>query len=491
MRKGGERIMEYILVIDQSTQGTKGILLNNQGIIVSRQDKPHEQIINENGWVSHNLDEIYKNVLSVVKLMVEEKGIEASDIKAVGICNQRETTAVWNKKGEPLNMAVVWQCNRAKEIAESLNLYKEEIYKTTGLPLSPYFSAAKMRWLLDQINTEDYKIGTIDSWLIYKLTKGEIYATDYSNASRTQLLNLKNRKWDEKICGLFGIPMEKLAEIKDSNGDFGATDFEGILNKKIPIRAVMGDSHGALYAQGCHECGMAKATYGTGSSVTLNVGLSPIESKKGLASSVGWSIDGQISFVLEGNINYTGAVISWLKNRLKIINDIKEIESVIKYSNKNDETVLVPAFTGLSAPYWKDDVKAMFYGMGPATGKAEIVKAGVECIGFQVMDVVKAMEAETKEKIKVLRVDGGATSNVYLMQFQSDMIEEQVQVSDVEELSALGVGILAGETIGLYEKEEIFRKISYNNYKPLMNSEDRKKKADLWKNAVATLTKEV
>ena len=483
--------MEYILVIDQSTQGTKGILLNNQGIIVCRQDKPHEQIINEKGWVSHDLDEIYKNVLSVVKLIVEEKGIEASDIKAVGICNQRETTAIWHENGESLNQAVVWQCNRATNIAEGLTCYKEEIYKTTGLPLSPYFSAAKMRWLLDHANIEDYKIGTIDTWLIYKLTKGEIYATDYSNASRTQLLNIKNRKWDEKICGFFGIPVEKLPEIKDSNGDFGETDFEGILNKKIPIRAVMGDSHGALYAQGCHECGMAKATYGTGSSVMLNVGSSPIESRNGLASSVGWSIDGRISFVLEGNINYTGAVVSWLKNRLEIISDTKEIESLIQSSNKRDETVLIPAFTGLSAPYWRNDVKAIFYGMSPTTGKAEIVKSGIESIGFQVMDVVKAMEAEINEKIKVLRVDGGATSNEYLMQFQSDMIEEQVQVSEVEELSALGVGILAGETIGLYEKEEIFGEISYNKYKPLMNSEDRKKKADLWKNAVATLTKEV
>lgn len=481
----------YVLSIDQSTQGTKALLFNNMGNLLCREDISHKQIISDLGWVSHNLNEIYNNTISVVKKLVENNNIDKNKIVALGISNQRETSAAWNKNtGEPINDAIVWQCSRAKEICNEIEKkgYGKMVKEITGINLSPYFPASKFSWLLENINNEtiskkDVLLGTIDSWLVYKLTEGKVFKTDYSNASRTQLLNLENLEWDKKICEIFGINRDNLADICDSNSIFGYTSFEGYLDKEIPICGVIGDSHGALFGQGCLQKGMAKVTYGTGSSVMMNVGEKPVYSENGVVTSLAWGIDGKVNYVLEGNINYTGAVISWLEKELGLVNSAQETEKLAYKANYDDTTYLIPAFTGLGAPYWSSDAKAMIYGMTRNTGKAEIARAALECIGYQIADALEIMIKDSKIDLKELRVDGGPTRNKYLMQFQSDMTNIAIQIPDTEELSGIGAAYLAGLKIGIFD-ETVFDVIKREKYIPQMTEEEREKKHKGWNEAI-------
>ena len=488
--------MKYMIGIDQSTQGTKVVLFDQNGKIVCRTDRPHRQIINEHGWVSHNMEEIWQNLLDGVKEALNQTGMDPGDLSAVGISNQRETTVAWDDAGRPLADAVVWQCGRAKEITDRMEeadgAVDEKIRKITGLPLSPFFPAAKMRWLLDHGADagEKLHLGTVDTYLVYRLTGGRVFATDYSNASRTQLFDLRSLVWSGEACRLFGIPMDALPEVYDSNGDFGETDFDGILPKPVPIRGVMGDSHCALFAQGCHRRGMMKTTYGTGSSMMLNVGERFAKSSHGLATSLAWGIDGKVSYVLEGNINYTGAVISWLKNDLGLIKSTGEIEPLIAEANPSDQTVLVPAFTGLGAPYWDNDARAALCFMSRTTKKPEIVKAAAESIAQQIADVFDAMERDYGDEITQLRADGGPTKNRYLMQYQSDMIRREVLASDVEELSAAGAAYLAGITAGCCDRERLFSNIAYEAYRPKMEADKRDGCRRRWKRAVNSVLKD-
>ena len=479
--------MQYILGIDQSTQGTKAILVDEKGDITGRADRAHRQKINEKGWVSHDLNEIYENVQKVVKDVVEKTGICKSDICAIGISNQRETTAIWNKEGNPLNDAVVWQCSRAKDIAEELRDYAGIVRKTTGIPLSPYFPAAKMAWLLRNTDYQDdgqICLGTMDSWLIYKLTHGTSFKTDYSNASRTQLFDIHELKWSEEICKIFGIPMEHLPEVCDSDSNFGMTDLEGYFDKAIPIHGVAGDSHAALFGQGCHKTGMIKTTYGTGSSIMMNTGDQCITSRHGLVTSLAWKAEGKVNYVLEGNINYTGAVITWLKDDLKLITSPGETEEAAKHANPEDQTVLVPAFSGLSMPYWKNDARAMIYGMTRITGKNEVIKAALDSIALQIEAVLDAIRKDSCLEIDELRVDGGPTKNGYLMQLQSDLSDLNVAIARVEELSALGAAYMAGTGAGIYQKEQLFEQQERKYFRPQMDKEVRQEKIDRWNHAV-------
>lgn len=481
--------MKYIMGIDQSTQGTKAILFDQAGKLIGRADVPHRQIVDGQGWISHDPEEIFENVLKAVRMVVEKTKVCKDDIASVGISNQRETTVLWDQQGHPLADAIVWQCGRAAGIVERLKEKGAIIRERTGLPLSPYFPAAKMAWLMEYVGNKTgagtrLHFGTIDSWLVYRLTDGKAYKTDYSNASRTQLFNLETLCWDEELCGIFGISQEMLPEVCDSNSCFGTTNFGGVLNKEIPIQAVLGDSHAALYGQGCHEKGMVKATYGTGSSIMMQLGDGWIISRKGLATSLAWGIDGKVSYVLEGNINYTGAVISWLKEELQLIADPKETEVLAKGANPEDSCILVPAFTGLSAPYWRQDVKAALIGMGRTTGKAEIVRTALHSIAFQINDVLKAMEEDTGCHGKELRVDGGPTKNGYLMQFQSDLSDRKLWVSEREELSAKGAAYLAGITAGIYEKRTVSEMGQYQIYTPCMEDAIRQRHCRNWENAV-------
>lgn len=483
----------YVLGIDQSTQGTKALLFDEEGALICRTDLPHRQYINEKGWVEHDPEEIYVNTLAVVKNLVEKAGINKNDLAVLGISNQRETAMVWNRTtGKPVYNAVVWQCARGTLICEEIEKVGDAdmIRSHTGLQLSPYFSAAKIAWVLKNVegvqelaDKGELCCGTIDSWLVYKLTGGKEFRTDYSNASRTQMFNISELKWDKQICGLFGIPTSALPEVTDSDGEYGTTNFDGYLDCEIPIRGVLGDSHGALFGQGCVEKGMIKSTYGTGSSVMMNIGEKPVFSNR-VVTSLAWKLGGEVNYVLEGNINYTGAVITWLKDDLELISSPDETEQLAKESNPADKTYLVPAFTGIGAPYWDSEATGILTGMTRTTKRKEIVRAALDCIAYQITDVIKAMSTESGIDISELRVDGGPTKNKYLMQFQSDIAHVTVQVPSSEELSGIGVAYAAGIAVGIYNKEEVLNKMTRTRFTPQMQSEERAQKYAGWKSAV-------
>lgn len=484
---------KYVLGIDQSTQGTKALLFDEEGQLLCRSDLPHKQIIDEHGWVEHDLDEIYGNTIQVVKNLVEKAGIDKSDLAVVGISNQRETAACWEKEtGKPVYNAVVWQCARGTAICDELERqgYAPMVKERTGIPLSPYFSAAKLAWIFQNVDgvkerAKEGKIacGTIDSFLVHRLTGGKCFQTDYSNASRTQLFDIRALKWDEELLNLFGIDASCMAEVTDSNGDYGETDFEGFLEQPIPIRGVLGDSHGALFGQGCLEKGMTKATYGTGSSIMMNIGEEPVFTDLGVVTSLAWSMDGKVNYVLEGNINYTGAVITWLKDDVKLIASAGETEELARAAAENDRTYLVPAFSGLGAPYWDSKASAVICGMSRTTGKAEIVRAALDCIAYQITDIVRVMREASKIAISELRVDGGPTKNKYLMQFQSDQLGIPVRIPEAEELSGIGAAYAAGIAAGIFDKN-IFEKMSGTSYTSELEESVRRQRYEGWKDAV-------
>ena len=491
---------KYILAIDQSTSGTKALLFDESGAVAWRSDLPHKQIIDEKGWVEHDPEEIYRNTIGVVKMVIKQSGIHKENIIGAGISNQRETAMIWDRaSGRPVYNAIVWQCARGEALCRKIKeagadrLVKEH----TGLHLSPYFSAAKISWILHYIENVQQEMqekklcaGTMDSWLVYKLTGGEVFKTDYSNASRTQLFNIVDLKWDQEVCQLFGIDPAMLAEVGDSNGYYGESDFGGVLDKKIPIHAVLGDSHGALFGQGCLEPGMVKATYGTGSSIMMNIGEKPVFSKSGLVTSLAWGMDGEISYVLEGNINYTGAVLKWVAEDLKLIASPAEAEKYARQANPGDKTYLVPAFSGLGAPYWDSKAEAQISGITRTTGRAELVKAAVECIAYQITDVIKAMGEDANLEIEELRVDGGPTKNSYLMQFQSDILNIAVKVPKIEELSGAGAAYAAGLALQFYHKEDLFSGQNKMKFLPEIDTNQRDKRYEGWRHAVSlVLTK--
>lgn len=484
---------QYIISIDQSTQGTKALLFNSAGSLIRRVDQAHRQIIDEKGWVSHDPMEIYQNIIAVTARLLEETQIDRDKVAGVGISNQRETSLAWNRiTGEPVGLAVVWQCARAADLCDQVAAagHGEKIRRKTGMNLSPYFPASKIAWILRNVEgarelSDAGKLchGTIDSWVIYKLTGKASYKTDFSNASRTQLFNIFDLKWDEEICGIFGIDPKNLPEVCDSNSNFGETDFDGVLPHSVPIHGVLGDSHGALFGQGCLEPGMMKSTYGTGSSIMMNIGEIPVLSTHGVVTSLAWSIDGKVNYVLEGNLNYTGAVITWLKDDLKMIQSPEETQSLAEQAAADDPLYLVPAFSGLGAPYWDSRATAMLTGMTRTTGRAEVVRAGLECIAYQIQDVIEAMSEDSQVKVHELRVDGGPTKNAYLMQFQSDIAGIDVQVPDSDELSGMGPAFAAGMALGLWD-QTVFEKLNRKKYAPRMDAELRNKKYEGWKKAV-------
>lgn len=493
---------QYIIGIDQSTQGTKALVFDDQGNMLSRCDRSHQQIINDKGWVEHNPEEIYANTIQVVKDAVEKAGIDKKYIASIGISNQRETALLWKKNGKPVYNAVVWQCARAEEICrkaaeqkidgEDADLYVRE---HTGLPISPYFPAGKISWLLQNAEGAqelakkgELLAGTVDAFLVYRLTKGREFRTDASNASRTELLDIRSFTWDKKICDLFHIPVNILPTVTDSDGLFGETDLEGYLDQPVPIHGVLGDSHGALFGQDCTTPGMMKATYGTGSSVMMNIGCDPVFSKNGLVTSAAWRMHGKVEYVLEGNINYTGAVISWLKDNLKLIVSAKETEDLAREANPQDTCYFVPAFTGLGSPYWNADARAQITNMSRTTGKNEIIRAALDCIGYQIGDIVKAMQEDSGIRIKEIRADGGPTRNRYLMEFQSNICGIPVNVPEAEELSGIGAAYAAGIGQGIYGKE-VLKKMHYTAYQPSVTEKKRETLIQGWKRAVhAALT---
>lgn len=484
---------KYILTVDQSTQGTKGLLFDERGLMVSHADRPHRQHINDRGWVEHDPTEILNNTVSVCGDALKKAGISSADVAAFGISNQRETSLIWDKaSGRPLYNAIVWQCVRASEICARPEIAAQagQIQRKTGIPLSPYFPAAKLCWLMENVPEAKrlaqkgrLACGTVDSWLLYNLT-GK-HRTDYSNASRTQLFNIVELKWDEELCELFSVPVESLPEVCMSDSVFGASDIGGILDHPVPVCGVLGDSHAALFGQDCRRPGQIKITYGTGSSVMMNIGDKPRFSDRGLATSLAWGMNGKVEYVFEGNLNYTGAVISWLKNDVGLISTDVEATELAYAANPNDRTYFIPAFTGLSAPYWDSAATGLLTGVTRTTGRAEIAKACLECIAYQISDLTDLMRQESGLKVSDLRVDGGPTASEYLMQFQSDMSQAAVQVPELKEFSAMGAAFTAGISAGIYDLEKIYGHIRRRRYLPTMRPEIREEHYRAWKDAVA------
>ena len=495
-RKGALHV-QYILSIDQSTSGTKALLFDQQGALVGRADLPHRQIIHPNGYVEHDGLEIYQNVIGSTKKLLSETGISPDAIAAIGISNQRETAIVWDKTtGIPVSNAVVWQCGRGAAICQQLEQegFAPMVQHATGIPLSPYFSAAKISWIVqnvpgvrEKMEKGDLCASTIDSWLLWKLTGGRSFRTDYSNASRTQLFNIHTLRWDEQICEAFGLSPAMLPQVCDSDSCFGETDFEGLFPHPIPIRGMLGDSHAALFGQGCIQPGTGKATYGTGSSVMINIGEKPVASKNGLVTSLAWGMQGKVNYVLEGNINYTGAVTKWLVEDLELIASSKESGIIAASIDSTEGVYLVPAFTGLGAPYWDSDCRAVICGMNRTTKKAHIVRAAEEAIAYQITDIVSIATGEDHVPLKVLNCDGGPTRDHFLMQFQADMLRIPLNVPAIEELSGAGAAYAAGISAGLYSMEQLMQLRQITTYLPKMPSEQREKLYSGWKAAVSSI----
>ncbi len=481
-------ITRCILAVDQSTSASKVFLLDARGQIAGRFSKSHRQHYPAPGHVEHDAQEIWQNVREGIRALSQG----GEEIAGLAISNQRETTVLWDRQtGEPLCPAVVWQDVRGQYICHELAAYADSIRKRTGLTLSAYFPAAKAAAKL----REDPKlrqmaqegklcIGTMDSYLIYRLTGGSVFKTDLSNASRTQLMDLKTLGWSGELCKLFDIPMQCLAEIVPCDAAFGETSAEGI-PPHLPITGVMGDSHAAFFGQGCHHKGMAKATYGTGSSVMMHIGDTPLLSSQGLSTSVGYAFRGETCYVLEGNVTSSGDTLRWLCDEAGMIEDIAEAEKIASELEDTQGVYLVPAFSGLGAPYNQAQARAIICGLNRGSAKKHIVRAALESIAYQDADIIRAMEADTQSFLQELRADGGPSANSLLMQFQADVLGCPVQCASASELSALGSGYMAGLTLGLYTGTLLSDHASGKCYLPQKSLKWREEALAGWKDAVA------
>ena len=486
----------YILAIDQSTSASKIILFNKKAELVRRVSIPHQQFYPQPGFVEHDAEEIFTNVIEGMKQVVSESGVSPNDLAGIAITNQRETSLIWDKtSGKPIAHAAVWQCQRGTEYCDQLKAEgrEEMVREKTGMIIDPYFSASKLRWILN--NTKgakekamkgDLLLGTMDSWLLWKLTGGKVHATDYSNACRTLLFNIKTLQWDEELLQLFDLPSSMFPELKYSDEIFGYTDTAVIFDQALPVAGLLGDSHAALFGQNCFLPGMAKATYGTGSSIMMNIGGTALAAPKGLVTSIGYGLDGKVDYVFEGNIHCTGDTINWLKNELQLINSASETEGLANSVDSTIGTYLVPAFVGLGAPYWDNSARASLTGMSRDTTRAHVVRAALESIAYQVKDLIDLMVKEGGIELKELRADGGPTRNNFLMQFQSDMLGREVVRSTIEEVSALGATFMAGLATGFWSSLEDIKTL-YNSdrtFAPLMGPEENEKLYGGWKKAV-------
>jgi glycerol kinase len=489
----------YLLTLDQSTSGTKALLIDTDGNIVLRRLKEHQQYYPQAGWVEHDPIEIYEKVRVLIKEVVEAAGISPAQIASLSITNQRETALIWDGvTGEPIHRAIVWQCRRTAAMCEDLKRAGHEsvVAAKTGLLLDPYFSATKWRWLMNVIKNQEvngrWMAGTMDSWLIWKLTNGKVHATDFTNASRTMLFNIHSLEWDAELVKLFGLEGLILPEVKHSDEVFGYVEDETIFGDagtfEIPICGVMGDSQAALFAQRCVEPGMAKATYGTGSSVLLNVGAKPVEGKNGLVTALAWKLKGQTRYALEGIIHSSGDSLKWARDNMNLFETYEELEALTASVEDAAGVYVIPAFVGLGAPYWEPNAKAAFIGMNRSTRRAHVLRACVESIGYQVNAVVDLIVQESGVQLEEIRADGGASKNAFLMQFQSDIVGKPVRTSQNAELSAFGAAYASGLGIGIWTEEDLERIYqTEQHYYPFWDSEKRRIHQQQWHQAVQTI----
>ena len=487
---------DFLLAIDQSTSATKIMLFKRTAELAHRVSIPHEQYYPQPGFVEHDPDEIFSNTLAGINQLLQESGVAESRIAGIAITNQRETAMIWDRNtGKPVANAAVWQCQRGKPFCDVL---KEEgrgdlIMERTGLIIDPYFSASKLKWIVDNVDGVREKMnegklmaGTMDSWLVWKLTGGKVHVTDYYNACRTMLLNLENLDWDEEMLKLFTLDRSMMPDLAFSDDIVGHTAPDVLFESPMPIAGLMGDSHAALFGQNCFSPGMAKATYGTGSSIMMNIGNKPLSSPSGLVTSIGWGRAGTIDYVFEGNIHCTGDTINWLVRDLGLIASAAETEELANTLDGNKGVYLVPAFVGLGAPYWDNDARAIISGMARDTGKAHIARAALESIAYQVKDLVDLMGTGAGITLKELRVDGGPTRNNFLMQFQSDMLGNTIVRTTIEEISALGATVMAGLATGFWKDlDEIASlRLVDRAFEPAMDSVEVEELYAGWKVAV-------
>ncbi|MDD5127309.1 MAG: glycerol kinase GlpK [Dehalococcoidales bacterium] len=492
-----QEMQSYILALDQGTTGSTALLFDAEGQIVSKAYGEIRQVYPQPGWVEQYPQELFLNSVAVLKEVIGKAGVPLAQIKGLGITNQRETTILWDKKtGEPVSNAIVWQCRRTAPLCEKLKRdgMTEAIRDKTGLPIDAYFSATKLRWLLENIpgcfdraRAGDLLFGTVDSWLIWNLTGGACHITDYSNASRTMLFNIHTLKWDKELLDCLDIPLSVLPEIVPSSRVYGETAAGLLGDVPIPVAGVAGDQQAALFGQACYQPGMSKNTYGTGSFVLVNTGNSPIASPSGLITTVAWGLDNKVSYALEGSIFITGAAVQWLRDGLNIITTAAESEALAKSVADNGGVYFVPALAGLGAPYWDMYARGAIVGITRGTTKGHLARATLEAIAYQARDVIEAMSADAHLAIPVLRVDGGGTANDLLMQFQSDILGIPVQRARIAETTALGAAYLAGLAVGVWKNTGEIGKHwhSARTYEPRMSADQRESLYSGWKRAVA------
>ncbi len=463
---------KYILAIDQGTSSTKSLIFDDRGQAIAKGSEDLHTHYLPNGFVEQEPEVIYQNVLtSVNKCLAQfaEQGFDKNDIAAIGVSNQRETFMLWDKDGKPLHNAVVWQCKRSAQICEELKQkgLLQTVKQKTGLIIDPYFSATKLIWLVQNNESIEAAVkngnaffGTVDTWLLYKLTNGKQYATDYTNASRTLLFNLNTLQWDADLINEFGLTGINLPEIKSSSAYYGETTLEGLFDKAVPVTALIGDSHAAAFGEGCFETGTAKATLGTGCSILMNIGDKPVLSQNGMVTTVCWSAGDRIDYALEGVIVSCGATIEWMKNEMKLFTDSTETEAMAGVVADNGGVYLIPAFSGLGSPRWDMDRRASLTGMSFGTKKNHLVRAALESIPYQIKDVIVAMEKDAAITLKQLNADGGITANKFVIQFLADLLNKNVATIGMPDVSALGAAYLAGLQAGVYENIESLKQLN-------------------------------
>ncbi len=487
-----------VLAIDQGTTGTRAILFDEKASFLSSAYQEFPQYYPHPGWVEHHPNEIWKSTLHVIRQALKKAHLEASKIEAIGMTNQRETTILWDKTtGRSIYPAIVWQDRRTAHFTSALRQagYEPVVREKTGLVLDPYFSASKIHWLMNHIPGLRRKaergliaFGTIDTWLLWKLTGGKVHATDFTNASRTLLFNIKNCQWDPELLQIFKVPEAILPEVKDSSARFGQTVAQGPLVKGIPVTAIMGDQQAALYGQGCYEKGQAKNTYGTGCFVVMNLGKRFKKPPVGLLATLACSEEGKARYALEGSIFIAGAAIQWLRDGLKFFHHAKETESLARKVSDSGGVTVIPALAGLGSPYWNPHVRGMITGLTRGTRREHIIRATLESLAHQTADVMEIMKKYSGHAVKELKVDGGATANKLLMQFQADILDLPVLVSERSESTAWGVAKLAAQAIHLWPSlKKIDRRQKYCRFIPKMRFAERKKHRDLWKQEIERL----
>ena len=485
--------MSYIMALDAGTTSARCILFDHSGTICAMAQRELSNFFPQEGWVEQDAEEIWQTQLQVCREAMEQLDIDGTEIAAIGIANQRETTIVWDKAtGKPIAPAIVWQCRRTADMAEALKQrgLEETIRHKTGLTIDAYFSATKLHWILQEVpgaqaraERGELLFGTVDCWLIWNLTKGRVHATEYSNAARTMLFNIHTLRWDEEICEILQIPQAMLPEVAESSGVIGTT---ALLGGEVPISGAAGDQQAALFGQQCFAAGEAKNTYGTGCFLLMNTGSMPVQSKNGLLTTIAWGMNGEVQYALEGSVFVAGAAIQWLRDQLGLIEHASDTEELARSVENTGDVYLVPAFVGLGAPYWDPYARGTLVGLTRGTGRAHIVRAALESLAYQTADVLEAMQNDAGVPLRSLRVDGGACANNFLMEFQADMIGVPIVRPQCVETTALGAAYLAGLAVGYWEsREEIRRNAAVDRvFQPQMPAEQRIPLRQDWRRAV-------